>query len=1081
MPSPRDTICLCLTVRNAAAMIRRCLDSAQPLIDRWVAVDTGSTDGTQAIIRERLKDVPGELRERPGRDGAADRCEALALARPKAAYSLVVEGSEVLVPDAGFRYPPLHADCYFAAIDHAGRRTSQPRLFSNALAWRYEGVVAAFPSVPDERGSGRLLPEQLAHAFLPGLRIVAGEDDAPFAKDNGESLRRDAAMLAAALAREGDDFLRARYLFHLAQLHMALGEGEQALAAYVSRSRLGFSKEEIFLSLMRAGRLRERLGRPFDEVMATYAQAAALFPGHAEPLYAASRFCREKERFVEGLAAADRGLRIPKPEDGLPVEPVIYEYGLLGEVAANAYRLGRFDVCLQACETLLRHRALPQELRTRIEWNAARARDRLAAIAIHGGKDRWKKIGLCMMVKDEAKVIRRCLDSIRPLLDYALVEDTGSTDGTPEIVRAWLAETGVPGEVLEETWENFAHNRNIALAQLRQNGAIDYAWLLDADDTVELPDGFTLPELTADGYTLECQDAAVGYRRIRLVRNDASWRCRGVVNDFLASESPHTIGHLPIVIRRHYDGARRRDPDTPREYEELLERALRTETDAFLVARYTYQLAQSYRDGGKTGKALATYMRRAELGFWQEEVFVSLLNAGRLQDSLGRPAREVLNTYERASNTAPHRAEALYAASYLCRMHRRFAEAAAYARRGLEIALPPAGLFVETEIYQYGLLDEFAVSAFEIGCHDEAIAACERLLREGNLPAGVRQRVEGNVRIAKATMAETRASTGARKTPVPPAFGSGPSSDVTTSEITAAGERPPVSLPAETAVRPAARPSGRFCVFASAGDRHTIADWLRPEPRGDWDLITAYYGDDDRQYRKLADISTRAFRSKGGKFQNLKHALEREPGLLSAYDFVWVCDDDLLMTSRHVARMFQTAERFGFWVCQPAFSRRGKISFEATSQMTPDGIRIVNFVEVTCPLFRREKLDAFMRVYDGSLAGWGTDFWYANVLDARRNPRFAVVDYVVVTNPHDEDKPSRFSEIDRLQPKELRQARWRTLKDRLGLAQWVPETLWTLFPNAAPTESEAREELEKTARSVAAEAAYLLPLESGAP
>ena len=52
--------------------------------------------------------------------------------------------------------------------------------------------------------------------------------------------------------------------------------------------------------------------------------------------------------------------------------------------------------------------------------------------------ERVRTIGLCMIVKNEAHVILRCLDSVRPLVDYVLIEDTGSTDGTQQIVMDWL-------------------------------------------------------------------------------------------------------------------------------------------------------------------------------------------------------------------------------------------------------------------------------------------------------------------------------------------------------------------------------------------------------------------------------------------------------------------------------------------------------------------------------------------------------------------------------------------------------------------------------------------------------------------
>ena len=63
-------------------MIRRCIDSVGGLISHWVIVDTGSTDRTQAIVREQLKRLPGELHERPWRDFSHNRTEALELARP---------------------------------------------------------------------------------------------------------------------------------------------------------------------------------------------------------------------------------------------------------------------------------------------------------------------------------------------------------------------------------------------------------------------------------------------------------------------------------------------------------------------------------------------------------------------------------------------------------------------------------------------------------------------------------------------------------------------------------------------------------------------------------------------------------------------------------------------------------------------------------------------------------------------------------------------------------------------------------------------------------------------------------------
>jgi len=65
MEANRQNLFLNMIVKNEAQVIARCLTSVRPIIDYWVIVDTGSTDGTQETIRTLTGDLPGELHERP--------------------------------------------------------------------------------------------------------------------------------------------------------------------------------------------------------------------------------------------------------------------------------------------------------------------------------------------------------------------------------------------------------------------------------------------------------------------------------------------------------------------------------------------------------------------------------------------------------------------------------------------------------------------------------------------------------------------------------------------------------------------------------------------------------------------------------------------------------------------------------------------------------------------------------------------------------------------------------------------------------------------------------------------------------
>ncbi len=347
-------ICLNMIVKNEAHVIRRCLDSVRSSVDYWVIVDTGSTDGTQEMIRSHFRDVPGELHERPWRDFGFNRSEALALARGKARYILVMDADNVLNVPAAFDFSGLDADGYNIQHRYSGVVYELPVLLADRIAWRYEGVLHEY------------VTSDSPHRFV--------SLDGPWVEQLHEGARsrdpqtyaKDAAILEAALAREPGN---SRYAFYLAQSLKDAGQLERALSAFRHRATMAGWDEETWHARYQAAQLVERLGRSPAEIGRAYLEAYNARPTRAEPLVQLARWHRQRSEWPLAFLYARTAAALPRPADKLFVEDAVYRWRALDEVAIAAYYVGALDEGRLAAERLVAEGAFPETERARIVAN----------------------------------------------------------------------------------------------------------------------------------------------------------------------------------------------------------------------------------------------------------------------------------------------------------------------------------------------------------------------------------------------------------------------------------------------------------------------------------------------------------------------------------------------------------------------------------------------------------------------------------------------------------------------------------------------------------------------------------------
>lgn len=107
--------------------------------------------------------------------------------------------------------------------------------------------------------------------------------------------------------------------------------------------------------------------------------------------------------------------------------------------------------------------------------------------------NKTSKIVMITMFKNEAKTIRRMLESSYKYIDYWVFQDNGSTDGTPEVVRDFFEEHPVPGFIyqVDEGWVSFGWNRDHLLQTcLNTDHGCDWIMKMDCDEYMEVDDDF---------------------------------------------------------------------------------------------------------------------------------------------------------------------------------------------------------------------------------------------------------------------------------------------------------------------------------------------------------------------------------------------------------------------------------------------------------------------------------------------------------------------------------------------------------------------------------------------------------------
>jgi len=384
---------------------------------------------------------------------------------------------------------------------------------------------------------------------------------------------------------------------------------------------------------------------------------------------------------------------------------------------------------------------------------------------------------LNMIVRDESHVIIRCLDNVKHLLDAVAIVDTGSLDNTVELIEGYLSQHKIRGGVTREPWRNFGHNRTSAIRYAEKvvagidgglpnrpvskeewdkvgRGGNWYLLFMDADNTLCADKGERFgpdrTKLVADQYLIDMRQSTVTYTYNWLVKLDLRgkrrWHWIGVLHEYLGAEGDWnpTLGKVTggyIISGR--EGSRNKDPVKYLADAVVLERELVSQPKN---ERYWFYLAQSYRDAVRYDEAIRCYLKRAEMGGWAEEVFISYLEVAKMQ--LGRPetAHKGYEHLLRAIEIRPSRLEPAYYLVRACRLARLFKIGWLIASQFIDREQTQETLFVDWNITNWMFLDEAAVCAYHAGDKENCKKLSQRAIKQApNMPPAELERIKKNL------------------------------------------------------------------------------------------------------------------------------------------------------------------------------------------------------------------------------------------------------------------------------------------------------------------------------------------------
>ena len=363
------------------------------------------------------------------------------------------------------------------------------------------------------------------------------------------------------------------------------------------------------------------------------------------------------------------------------------------------------------------------------------------------------KLVLSIIVKNESHCINSMLESIKPIVDLIVVNDTGSTDGTQDIIRKFGADNNIPTKVVDRTFDNFENSRNHAMQVARET--IDemkwdrtkcWTFWVDADETMVVDKSFDKQKLDKDLYMINTFIGQMKYTRNTFARTSKPFRWYGPVHEFITCDDSNLtsglIEGLHVDVKMIGASWKGNIADKYKKHSALLEDYIDNKDRN---SRWVFYTAQSYHDSAslpdnreeneeRLRRSIKYYRERVNrLDGYEEERFYSQYRIGTILKGLEKPWQEVHQELLKAYSMEPLRAEPIkiiidhylsISEWNMAYVYSKFARSTYHGNN----PYPARLLFVDESLYNWKLLESHAAACFHTNRKDEGKACYDEII-----------------------------------------------------------------------------------------------------------------------------------------------------------------------------------------------------------------------------------------------------------------------------------------------------------------------------------------------------------------